>query len=53
MNYARLIWQLYRKKQTMKKTKEQIQTLLEKKLRKILLYAYEHSSYYREAFEAA
>ena len=53
MNYARLLWQLYRKKQTMKKSKEQIQALQEKKLRKMLLYAYEHSAYYREAFEAA
>ena len=53
MNYARLLWQLYRKKQTMKKTKEQIQALQEKKLRKMLLYAYEHSVYYKEAFEAA
>ena len=53
MNYARLLWQLYRKKQTMKKSKEQIQALQEKKLRKMLLYAYDHSAYYREAFETA
>ena len=53
MNYVRLLWQLYRKKQTMKKSKEQVRALQEKKLRKLLLYAYEHSAYYREAFEAA
>ena len=27
MNYARLLWQLYRKKQTMKKLRKQVQTL--------------------------
>ncbi len=53
MNHARLLWQLYRKKQLMKKPQEQVQALQEKKLRKILLYAYEHSAYYREAFESA
>ena len=53
MNYVRLLWQLYCKKQTMKKSKEQVQALQEKKLRKMLLYAYEHSTYYREVFETA
>ena len=53
MNYVRLLWQLYRKKQVMKESKEQVQALQEKKLRKLLLYAYEHSAYYRETFEAA
>ncbi len=53
MNYVRLLWQLYRKKQMMKKSKEQIQALQEKKLRKLLLYAYGHSAYYRETFEMA
>ncbi len=53
MNYARLLWQLYRKKQLMEKPQEQVQALQEKKLRKMLLYAYDHSAYYREAFETA
>lgn len=53
MNYVRLLWQLYRKKQMMKKSKEQIQALQEKKLRRLLLYAYGHSAYYRETFEMA
>ena len=53
MNYLRLLCKLYRKKQMMKKSKEQVHTLQENKLRKLLLYAYEHSAYYRETFEAA
>ena len=53
MYYVRLLWQLYRKKQVMKESKEQVQALQEKKLRKLLLYAYEHSAYYRATFEAA
>lgn len=52
MNYFRLLWKLYRQKRNVGKTKEQIEQLQKKKLEKLLLFAYENSSYYRNAFEA-
>ena len=53
MNYAGLLWQLYCRKQAAKKSKEQIHRFQEKKLRKLLAYAYKYSAYYRNAFESA
>lgn len=48
-----LLWELYRLKRNAKKTREQMIRLREKKLRKLLAYAYENSAYYRRTFEAA
>ena len=53
MNYVRLLWNLYQQKKNAKKTKQQIELLQKRKLEKILCYAYEHSDYYRKAFESA
>ena len=48
MNYFRLLWNLYRQKRNEGKTKKQIEQLQKKKLEKLLLFAYENSSYYRK-----
>lgn len=52
INYCRLLWKLYGMKRNTGRTKEQIERLQKKKLEKLLLYAYDYSSYYRRAFEA-
>lgn len=53
VNYFNLLWNLYQQKRNTKKTKQQIESLQKRKLHKMLRYAYEHSPYYRGAFEAA
>lgn len=53
MNYFRLLWDLYALKRNEHKTGEQIRRIQEQKLRKMLAFAYEHSAYYRKAFEQA
>lgn len=53
MKYLNLLWSLYLLKSNTSKTKKQIQTLQDKKLRKLLKYAYAHSAYYHQTFEAA
>ena len=53
MNYFRLLWNLYQQKQNTRKSRQQIELMQKQKLGKILQYAYEHSPYYRKAFEAA
>ena len=51
MGHCRLLWNLFRLKRNEHKTREQIQALQEKRLRKLLCYAYDHSDYYRRSFE--
>lgn len=53
MNYIKLLWNLSVLKRNEKKSYEQIQKLQEAKLRKILVYAYEQSAFYRRKFDAA
>jgi phenylacetate-CoA ligase len=53
MKYLNLLWDLYKLKRNTTKTKEQIKTLQNKKLRRLLEYAYDHSAYYRRTFEEA
>lgn len=53
MNYLKLLWELYALKRNEKKSAEEIKKLQEKKLRKMLLFAFENSSYYHKTFEAA
>lgn len=53
MKYLKLLLDLYKSKMNTTKTTSQIQALQQKKLRKILHYAYNNSSYYRRAFEEA
>lgn len=52
INYCRLLWKLYGMKRNTGRTKEQIERLQKKRLEKLLLYAYDHSPYYRRAFAA-
>lgn len=51
MKYIKLLWSLYQLKQNTKKTTKEIKALQEKKLRRLLHYAYDHSTFYRESFE--
>lgn len=53
MNYLKLLWDLYALKRNEHKTSGQIKRIQEQKLRKMLVFAYEHSAYYRRAFEQA
>lgn len=52
MNYLKLLWDLYALKRNERKTSARIRQIQERKLRKILSYAYNHSPYYRKAFES-
>ena len=53
MGYIRLLWDLYQLKRNTAKSERQIKTLQDKKLRKMLRYAYQHSEYYRRTFAQA
>ncbi|WP_456271181.1 phenylacetate--CoA ligase family protein [Bacillus sp. AK031] len=53
MNYLHLLWNLYKLKRNSTKTKAQIQSLQDKKLRRVLEYAYDNSSYYNRTFREA
>ncbi|MDE7244144.1 MAG: phenylacetate--CoA ligase family protein [Oscillospiraceae bacterium] len=53
MNYLKLLWDLAALKRNEKKNPAQIRVLQEKKLRKLLRFAYEHSPYYRDTFAQA
>ncbi len=53
MNYLKVLFELYTAKRNVKKSAAQIRKLQRKKLRKMLKYAYDHSEYYRQAFQAA
>ena len=52
MNYLKVLFDLYSAKNNVKKSAAQINKLQQKKLRKMLKYAYNHSEYYRQAFQA-
>lgn len=53
MGYLNLLWNLYQLKRNTSKTRAQIKSIQENKLRKLLNYAYENSKYYRTSFEKA
>ncbi len=53
MNYLKVLFELCNAKRNVKKSAAQIKELQQKKLRKMLKYAYDHSEYYRRAFQAA
>ena len=53
MGYIRLLWDLYQLKRNTAKSERQIKMLQDKKLRKMLRYAYQHSEYYRRTFTQA
>lgn len=53
MNYFSLLLELFILKRNEKKTQSEIKAIRERKLRKLLLYAYDNSEYYRNSFEKA
>ncbi len=53
MNNVRMFMDLYRLKRNEKKSVNQMKAIQEKKLRKLLFYAWEHSDYYRRTFADA
>lgn len=53
MNYLKTLMGLYQLKKQTKFTKKEIQRLQDKKLRKLLRYAWNYSSYYSKSFQAA
>ena len=53
MNYLKTLTDLYRLKKNMKLSAEKMCSLQNGKLRKLLRFAWEHSSYYRAVFERA
>lgn len=53
MNYIKNLWDLWNLKRNEKKSAVEISALQDKKLKRLLHYAYEHSSYYRDSFERA
>lgn len=53
MNYIKTIFDLWQLKRNEKKTAGEISALQEKKLKHLLHYAYEHSTYYQNSFERA
>jgi len=53
MNYIKILLDLYRLKRNEKKSAEKMKALQDKKLRKMLHFAWQHSEFYRNAFEDA
>lgn len=53
MDYLKLLFALWQFKKNENKTRKQLKDLQDKKLRKLLLYAYKHSKYYHETFHRA
>jgi phenylacetate-CoA ligase len=53
MNYIKLLLQLYHLKRNIAMTRKDMIVLQQKKLRKILKYAYYHSEYYHKTFTKA
>ena len=53
MNYIKTIFDLWQLKRNERKTVGEISSLQTKKLKRLLHYAYEHSTYYRNSFERA
>ena len=53
MNYLKILIDLYRLKKNVKLSAKEMHSLQNKKLRRLLRFAWEHSAYYRVAFENA
>ena len=53
MNYIKILMDLYRLKKNVKLSAKKMHSLQDKKLRRLLRFAWEHSVYYRAAFEDA
>lgn len=53
MNYLKTLTDLYRLKKNVKLSADKMRSLQDRKLRKLLRFTWEHSAYYRTAFERA
>lgn len=53
MNYIKVLYDLYRLKQNVKKSEGEMKQIQEMKLRELLRFAWEHSKFYRKSFEDA
>lgn len=53
MNITNLLWNFFRLRGNLQKSRQEIAALQEKKLRKLLRYAYDHSSWHRARFQTA
>lgn len=53
MNYAKVLMDLYQMKRNEKKSADQMKNIQERKLRKLLFYAWEYSDFYCRTFKAA
>lgn len=53
MNYAKVLFDLFKLKQNEKKSSGQMKQIQDKKLRKLLIYVWQHSGFYRRTFEEA
>ena len=53
MNYLKTLTDLYRLKENVKLSADKMRSLQDRKLRKLLRFTWEHSAYYRTAFERA
>lgn len=53
MEYLKLLFELRQLKKNENKSREQLIKIQNKKLRKLLTFAYEHSAYYRNSFDRA
>lgn len=53
MNYAKVLLDLYGLKRNEKKSVKQMKQMQEKKLRRLLHFAWEHSDFYKKSFERA
>lgn len=53
MNYIKVLFDLYRLKQNVKKSERQVKQIQDQKLRELLRFAWEHSKFYRKSFEDA
>lgn len=53
MNYGKLLYGFLTLRANMKKTKSKIQQIQQRKLRKLLVHAYQHSPYYHMRFKEA
>ena len=53
MNYIKILMDLYRLKKNVKLSAKKMHSMQDKKLRRLLRFTWEHSAYYRTAFENA
>jgi len=53
MNFGKLLWEFSRLRGNLRKSRQEIAAIQERKLRTLLTYAYDHSAWHRARFQAA